>query len=154
MTTQELILQLIAYDILKPIMPFILLAMFIDTYFRKNKIYQTVKYLGRKAYSLTGTFLKWAKTELKEHYEEVTPPSERTRKIASWFLIIVETLITTWMLLYAICITALLILNPPSTGKFLIGMAFVSCLFFFASFYRAGAYKTAKQNQINLSPWN
>lgn len=153
MTTQELILQLVSYDVLKPVMPFIILAILIDTYFRKNKIYRSLKNLAIKTYSASRKFKKWAATELKEHYKDVTPPSAKTQLIISWFLVFVETLITSWMLLYALCVTALLVLNLPSTGKFLLGMAFVTCLFFFASFYRAGAYKLAKQSQLNLSPW-
>lgn len=154
MTTQELIAHLISFDELKPALAYILLFMLIESYLRKNRLYAPLKQAIEYAFNAVRCTYARLQRELEEHFEDIPSPSNTSILVSSWILITIESMLSAWMLIYAIYVTALLLLNPPSGLMLMMGLGFALLLFFGCGFYRAGAYKTAKKYKIELSPWS
>lgn len=118
----------------------------------KGKLNRLIDYLVRFLVRAIPLIVAKIKLETRSHFSAIPAPSPLTRKISAWGMVVVEVLFSALMTVYGMVfmiLTAMLLLkDDPSMIKVLIGGLMGVLMLLIAYYYRAGAHKTARDNNL------
>lgn len=118
----------------------------------KGKLNQLIDYLVLAIVKGIPLIIAKFRQESIDHFNAIPAPSPLTRKLLAWGTVIVNVLFSALMTVYGmvfLILTAMILLKAePSLPKVLVGGLIGGVLLFIAYYYRAGAYKTARANDL------
>jgi hypothetical protein len=156
MNDYDLLIQFISQEPYRTIVPVILVFGLLDKVLKgklNNLIQQSPSFIIRCARIIAIRL----KQESSEHFSAIPKLTHRQQKIFAWGTILVDVLFSSFMtiqgIVFMLLSVAIINRDEPSVFKFLAGMAIGILFCAIAYFYRAGAHKTARDNNIDIHPW-
>lgn len=156
MNNYDLLNQFISNEPYRNIVPAILVFGLLDMVL-KGKLNKLVQKAPGFLVNVARIITIRLKRESAEYFSAVPKPTPKQKKIFAWGTILFDVLFSAVMTIQGMVFMMLsvLVLNreEPSMFKFLLGMGFGVIFCAIAYFYRAGAHKTARDNDIDIHPW-
>lgn len=156
MNNYDVLIQFISQEPYKTIVPAILVFGLLDKVLKGklNYLIQQISHFLARCIRIIVIRLKHGSSE---YFSAAPKLTHRQQKVFAWGTIFVDVLFSAFMTIQGMVfmMLSIAIINraEPSIFKFFVGMIFGVLFCAIAYFYRAGAHKTAKDNNINIHPW-